>query len=251
MEPIHIFTSKAEKYARYRWHYSAQAIQTIFEVTQINRESRMADIGAGTGILTQHFIGKVKEVYAVEPNEAMRHLARGMLGAQPGCHFIDGRAEATTLPDHSVDLITVAEAFNWFDPQPTQAEFHRILKSGGWLAKIRNYGTDQELGEAFGKIYPQETDTQAFMPGFGTPFSFYFGGDYLKQTFEFSVKETWIEFFGALSSASFAPDEDSPYYADFEGAARRVFDRYSQEGYLAVHGATEVCLGQIQVSQDS
>ena len=141
----------------------------------------------------------------------------------------------------------MAEAFDWFEPQPTRDEFIRILKPGGWLAKLHNYGTDKELGEALGKIYPQETDTLEIMPGKGTPMRFYYGGDYLQQTFGFCVKERWNEFLGAASSASFAPDEDSPFYAGFEDAARRVFDRYSQDGLLAVHGATEVCLGQIQV----
>ncbi|MDO8970528.1 MAG: class I SAM-dependent methyltransferase, partial [Saprospiraceae bacterium] len=204
MEPVHIFTTKAEKYARYRWNYSEQTIQTIFDVTQISPESCVADIGAGTGILTQHFIGKVKQVYAIEPNEAMRQLASRSLAAQAGCQIIDGRAEVTTLPDHSVDLITVAEAFNWFEPQPTRDEFIRIVKPGGWLAKLHNYGTDKELGEALGKIYPKETDTLEIMPGKGTPMRFYYGGDYLQQTFGFCVKETWNEFFGGLSSASFA-----------------------------------------------
>ena len=247
MEPIEVFSSKAEKYARFRWDYTSQAIQTIFDVTQISRQSSVADIGAGTGILTKHFIGKVKQVFAVEPNEAMRQMAKRTLGVQPSCQIIDGRAEATTLSDHSVDLITVAEAFNWFDPQPTRAEFMRILKPGGWLAKLHNYGTNKELGEALEKIYPKETDTLTIMLGKGTSMSFYYGSDdYLRRTFVFSVEEMWNKFIGALSSASFAPDEDSPWYADFECAARSIFDRFSSGGLLILHAVTELCLGQIK-----
>jgi hypothetical protein len=48
------YSSKAEKYAKYRWGYAAQAIQTIFDVTGISSQSCVADIGAGTGILTGH-----------------------------------------------------------------------------------------------------------------------------------------------------------------------------------------------------
>lgn len=247
MEPIDVFSSKVEKYAKYRWDYTPQAIQTIFDVTQISLQSSVADIGAGTGILTKHFIGKVKQVFAVEPNEAMRQMARRTLESQPSCHIIDGRAEATTLSDHSVDLITVAEAFNWFDPQPTKAEFMRILKPGGWLAKLHNYGSDKELGEALAKTYPKESDTLSMMIGKDTSMSFYYGGgDYLKQTFVFTVQKTWNEFIGALSSVSYAPDEDSPLYADFECAARSVFDRFGSGGLLVLHAVTELCLGQIK-----
>jgi ubiquinone/menaquinone biosynthesis C-methylase UbiE len=248
MEIIEVFSSKAEKYARYRWDYAPQAIQTIFDVTQISHQSSVTDIGAGTGILTKHLVGKVKQVFAVEPNQAMRQIATRMLGVRPDCKIIDGQAEATTLSYHSVDLITVAQAFNWFDPQPTRAEFIRILKPGGWLAKLRNYGTDQDLGEALEKIYPKESDTASIMPGKGVPFSFYYGSDdYLKKTFAFSLERTWDEFMGASSSASYAPDEDSPFYADFELAARRVFERFSRDGLVVLHAVTEVCLGQINV----
>jgi predicted RNA methylase len=52
MDPTEVFSSKAQKYARYRWDYAPQAIQTLFSVTQVSRESVVADIGAGTGILT-------------------------------------------------------------------------------------------------------------------------------------------------------------------------------------------------------
>jgi len=74
METIDVFSSKAEEYAKYRWDYAPQAVQTLFDVTQVSRQSSVADIGAGTGILTKHFTGKVKQVFAVEPNAEMRQI---------------------------------------------------------------------------------------------------------------------------------------------------------------------------------
>ena len=249
MKPTGVFSSKAEKYARYRWDYAQQAIQTIFDVIGISHHSLVADIGAGTGILTKHFIGKVGQVFVIEPNGAMRQLAEKMLGAHPFCHIMDARAEATTLPDHSVNLITVAEALHWFDPVPTRAEFLRILKPGGWLVKVHNYGVDQELGDAMGKIYPKEKDTSPVMIGKGVPVSFYYGSDdYLQRDFAFTVQESWDEFLGAVSSTSYAPDEDDPFYADFEHAARNIFDRLRNGDVLVLHGITELCVGQIKES---
>ncbi len=246
METIEVFSSKAEKYARHRWDYE-QAVQTILDVTQASHQSFVADIGAGTGILTKHFVGKVNQVFAVEPNAEMRQMAIKALEPYPSCHVVDGRAEATTLSDHSVDLIVVAQAIHWFEPQPTKAEFLRILKPGRWLAVLRNYGTDNQMGEALDKIFPPETDTSTLMKGRGTPTSFYYGSDdYLKQTFAFTMRETWEEFIGALSTASYAPDEGSPLYANFERAARRVFDRFSAGDFVVSHIVTELCLGQIK-----
>ena len=174
-------------------------------------------------------------------------MAARALGANPDCLIIDGRAEATTLPDHNIDLITVAQAINWFEPEPTKAEFWRILKPGGWLAIIRNYETDPEVGEALERIFPPETDTLQFKSGSNTPRNFYYGGDdYLRQSFAFTNQATWEQFLGAHSSASYAPDEESPLYASFERAAKEVFDRFSTGGVMVTHAATELYLGQIR-----
>ena len=75
MDPVDVFSSKADIYAKYRWSYAPEAIQTIFDHTGISQESCIADIGAGTGILTREFIGKVKYIFAVEPNLEMRDIA--------------------------------------------------------------------------------------------------------------------------------------------------------------------------------
>lgn len=248
MDTIDVFSAKAATYARYRWDYAAPAIQTILGVTRVSHESTVADIGAGTGILTRHFAGKVKQVLAVEPNQEMRCIAARELDAHPGCHVVDGRAEATTLPDHSVDLITAAQAMHWFEPQPTRVEFLRILKPGGWLAILRNYGADDALSAVLAKMFPEgnSLDTAPLMKGRGTPPSFYYGGDtYLKQVFPFTTRSTREAFIGSLSTASYAPDRGSPWYADFERAANCVFDRLSCDGWLESRGATELYLGHI------
>ena len=244
-----VFSSKAEMYAKYRWDYAPQAIQAILDVTQISNESSIADIGAGTGILTKHFVDKVKDVFAIEPNLEMRQMARKELEPYPSCHVIDGCAEATTLPDHSIDLITVAQAIHWFEPEPTKVEFLRILEPDGWLAVLRNYGTDDELNEAIAGILIEEngvdTSHAAKLPA-RKPMCFFYGNDeFLRLTFSFAVQLTWEGFIGSLSSASYAPDEGSPLYANFERAARKVFDRFSSDGRLCLQGVTELYLGQI------
>jgi len=215
----------------------------------LSDQSAVADIGAGTGILTQHFIDKVCLVYAVEPDAGMRRLVEETLGKYPSCRVVPGRAEATTLPDNSVDLISVAQAIHWFDPEPTRSEFLRTLKPGGWLALLRNYTTHNDLNAAIDTIltpehgveksrlarYPQQDQVR-----------FYYGGESFQRfAFPFTLYETWEVFLGAMLSASCAPDEDHPLYPRFEQGARDIFARFSTEGEITIQGETELYLGQL------
>jgi SAM-dependent methyltransferase len=243
---INVFASKAEIYAKYRWRYAPEAIHAIFDHTRITPASAVADIGAGTGILTREFVGKVKKIFAVEPNPEMRSIAARELGQYPTCNVIDGCAEQTTLQSHSVDLITVAQSVHWFEPQSAKREFYRILKPGGWLTLCRNYGTDHDLGEALKSVYPSENDTESLMVGKHQPRSFYYGGEkYLKMEFPFVIRLNWDAFLGSLSTASFAPDEGSSLYIQFERDVRSVFDAFNIDNQIEVQGTTELYLGQI------
>ena len=246
MDGTEIFSAKARKYAIYRWDYAPKAIERIFEVTGIGLNSTIADIGAGTGILTRHFAGRCGRLYAVEPNSAMRAFIEPHLRTQTGCVISDGRAEKTGLPDESIDLIAVAQALNWFDPQRTRDEFRRILKPCGWLAAIRNVGTYGEMDAALEKVYPKETETTNFMKGKDTPASFYMTGkEFIQGSFSFRKAETWDEFFGSLGTASYAPDENSVLWNTFEQAARQVFDQFSTGGQVVSEVETRLCLGKI------
>ncbi|MDD5095246.1 MAG: class I SAM-dependent methyltransferase [Dehalococcoidia bacterium] len=248
MDTHSAYSHKAKKYSRYRWDYHPEAIQAIFDTTRISSQSSVADIGAGTGKLTKHFVGKVAQVFAVEPNSDMRQVAARKLGSPPSCSVIEGQAEATTLSDSSIDLIAVGQALHWFDPEPTRKEFLRILKPDGWLAALWNWATDYAVIDALWKRLIEEKglDTSRARQPEGRPVKFYFGGDYFRKwTFPFTTQQTWERFIGALSSFAYAPDEGTPLYENFERAARRVFSSFSSNGLMEVHGVTELYLGQI------
>ncbi|MFC1974823.1 class I SAM-dependent methyltransferase [Chloroflexota bacterium] len=253
MNTAKVYSTKAEKYAKYRWDYAPQAIEIVFDVAQISDESAVADIGAGTGILAKHFGGRVKHIFAVEINLEMRQMATKALAQYPSFRSIDGRAEATTLPDDSVDLITVAQAIHWFEPESTKLEFCRILKPAGWLAVLQNYGTDEEVHKVLAEeVFTEENGVDTAhtdkMPT-KKPMRFYYdGNDFLHQTFSFTSQRTWEEFMGSLASTSYVPDEDGFLYANFERAAKRVFEHFSVDGLLTDHGATELYLGQMKKS---
>lgn len=210
----------------------------------------MADIGSGTGMLSQHFVGRVKNVFAIEPNREMGQVAENALGSYPSFASIEGFSNATTLPEHSVDLIVVGRAIHWFHPQSTRTEFLRILKPDGWLAVLQVPCTDTKLVDAIKSIRTQEHgwnvrgDKSRLKP---KPLSFYYGSnDYLVRHFPYSKQETWEEFLGRLSSISSAPGKDHPSYPDYKGAAKKIFDQFSVNGRLTVNVATALSLGQIK-----
>lgn len=98
----------------------------------------IADIGSGTGIFTAQLLNCGYQVYAVEPNADMCRKAEEKLSGWEGFSSVDGADKATNLPDHSVDCVTAAQAFHWFDAEAFRAECRRILKPGGRVMIVYN-----------------------------------------------------------------------------------------------------------------
>src|SRR5262249_25402422 len=85
-------------------------------------ETWIADVGSGTGICAKIFLKNGNEVICVEPNREMREAAEASLVGYRGFRSVDGTAEATTLPDASVDWVVAAQAFHWFEPDGARRE---------------------------------------------------------------------------------------------------------------------------------
>lgn len=249
IDTVSRFSCKVENYSKYRWDFAPDAIEFIFAAAKISNQAAVADIGAGTGMLSQHFLNRVEKVLAVEPNPEMRRIAEKLLNNSPAFFSINGYANATTLPDHSVDLIVVGRAIHWFDPPSTKAEFLRILKPNGWLAVLQTPCTDTTLLQAIKSIRTQENGWN--VKGDKSkqniePLSFYYGHDnFWVQQFPATKLERWPEFLGRLSSISSAPDKTHPRYPNYKRAAKKIFDQFSDNGLLTVQIATELNLGQM------
>ncbi|MBK8049404.1 MAG: class I SAM-dependent methyltransferase [Anaerolineales bacterium] len=246
------FTNRADNYARYRPTYPPEAIAWLVHSAGLKTTDRIADIGSGTGILTELLLRNGNEVLAVEPNPAMRALAERNLSDFPGFHSIAGTAEATTLPDQAVDWITAAQAFHWFDPVSARREFDRILKPGGKIALIWN--SRRESGTPFLDGYQQVIDTFNTDRA-GVDFKFVVDGAALDQFFgasgfrEFTCVNVqvldWDGLLGRIASTSFMPSPDTPGFAAMAAQLRAVFER------CAVHGQVEMIYDtELYVSRD-
>ena len=129
------FGSGAAAYERGRPSYPEGVVRLFAEHLGVGPGATVLDLAAGTGKLTRLLVVTGATVVAVEPVEAMRAQ---LTTALPGVVAHDGTAEALPLPDASVDVITVAQAFHWFDPEPALAEMARVLRPGGGLGLVWN-----------------------------------------------------------------------------------------------------------------
>jgi ubiquinone/menaquinone biosynthesis C-methylase UbiE len=129
------FAAGAAAYEAARPSYPDEALDILVTELGIAPERRVCDLAAGTGKLTRLLVPRATEVVAVEPVAAMRdELAR----TAPEAEILEGTAESIPLPDASVDVVTVAQAFHWFDAPRALAEIARVLRPGGGLAILWN-----------------------------------------------------------------------------------------------------------------
>src|SRR6185312_9826406 len=109
------FSDRVANYVKYRPGYPREVIDYLEKQCLLSSESKIADVGAGTGIFTNLLIEKGYEVYAVEPNGPMREEANRQLSHFDRYHSMIGTAERTGLAAKSMDMIVCAQAFHWFN----------------------------------------------------------------------------------------------------------------------------------------
>jgi ubiquinone/menaquinone biosynthesis C-methylase UbiE len=129
------FEAGARSYEAARPTYPDAAVAVLREEVMVGPGTEVCDLAAGTGKLTRRLVELGASVVAVEPVEAMRT----QLGlALPDVEVVIGTAEDIPLADDSVDVVTVAQAFHWFDAAAALREIGRLLRPGGTLALLWN-----------------------------------------------------------------------------------------------------------------
>jgi SAM-dependent methyltransferase len=95
----------------------------------------VVDLAAGTGKLTRLLTPTGAAVVAVEPVEGMHRVLRRVV---PGVPIVAANAEAMPFRAASVDAVSVAQAFHWFDAERAFAELARVLRPGGRVGIVWN-----------------------------------------------------------------------------------------------------------------
>lgn len=245
------FTGRAEIYKKHRPGYPKEFIDYMAKYSSLGSQSVVADIGSGTGILSRQLLERGYRVIGVEPNNDMRSTAEAELHDYPGFSSVNGTAEHTGLEDKSVDLVTVAQAFHWFDTAMFKAECKRILKQGANAALVWNSRDEssvfvKENAEIMKRFCPL---FNGFSGGIGeTPSvfeEFFENGLYEYRVYRNDLQYDIDGFIGRTLSASYAPKEGSPEYIGFVAALMNLFEKYSKDGKVTMPNITQSYIGKV------
>lgn len=135
------FQEQGEEYDRLRPGYPDAVLEAMLAQVPTGADGaavRAVDLGAGTGKLSWALAGRGLRVTAVDTSAAM--LETAARGGPTGDALTTrlAPAEATGLPAGSAELVTVAQAWHWFDAAAASAEAVRLLAPGGVLALVWN-----------------------------------------------------------------------------------------------------------------
>ncbi|WP_447735384.1 class I SAM-dependent methyltransferase [Rhodanobacter soli] len=245
------FSDRVDDYVRYRPDYPAALLDWLQREQGVDSGWRVADIGAGTGISSKLFLDAGYRVTAVEPNAPMRSAAEHWLQAYAGFDAVGGGADATGLPDASVDLVTVAQAFHWFDEDAARREFARILRPHGlaaiWWNSRRLGGTRflegyEALLLAYGTDYTSVAERYADDARMRAWFGDGFRG---AARFEHAQRLDFEALRGRLMSSSYAPKAGHPRHEPMLRALRELFDSCAENGTVSFDYDTRVFAGHL------
>ncbi|MBS1565098.1 MAG: class I SAM-dependent methyltransferase [Bacteroidetes bacterium] len=243
LSPTKRFSNRVENYVKYRPSYPA-AILPFFETELgLQQGQRIADIGSGTGLFAKPLLESGYAVTCIEPNDAMRQAGERELGGYEGFSSRKHRAEQTGLRGHSVDLITVAQAFHWMDPEMTKKEFNRILKPGGhivlaWNLRLSNTPF-MEAYNALKEKYRVE-ETPARRDDEHTLSAFFAPKEMKVKTFENNQLLRFEELKGQLLSASYIPLPGHPLYEEMIASLAELFVNSQKDGVVTMAHETKL-----------
>lgn len=247
-----IFTGVGEIYAKYRPTYPVALIQYLSKDIGLNINSIVADIGSGTGILTNILLSKCAKVYAVEPNADMRQIAEMNNQGVKNFISINSNAENTTLNEQSIDYITAAQSFHWFNRLCFKKECQRILKPGGKVILIWNRRDEtSELVQAIDSISrkycPQFSGSSYGMRGATTEDAYqdFFSGNYDTKIFPNNIPFDKERFIGLHQSASYRLNENDINYHDYIHTLSDFFDLHCTNNELILPNNTCCYVGSV------
>ena len=250
LDPTKRFSNRVENYLKYRPTSPPAIIPLLETECGLTSQSVIADLGSGTGLLTELFLKNGNPVFGVEPNPEMRVAGERVLAKYPRFSSVNGAAEATALADHSVDFVVAGQAFHWFDRAAARAEFLRILQPGCWVVLAWNgYRVEssplmaayQDLVVRYGTDY---SEVRREVVGCDVE-SFYAPGSCECARFEFQQAFDYEGLKGRLLSASYAPESDHPNYDAMLRELRKVFGANQKNGKVVFEYETELYYGQL------
>lgn len=251
MDATQRFSDRVESYRLHRPRYPIEIVDWLREECCLQPASMIVDVAAGTGLLAEIFLARGYAVTAIEPNEGMRAACASQTLRFPKLRCTSGTAEATCLPVHATDLVTVGQALHWFDLPRARAEFVRVLRPGGWCAVV--YNERRTGGDPFHDEYERILRK--------------FGADYEMVRSKYLQPERLAEFFGdskmsqatfpnaqvldldglkgRILSSSYMPQEGDPRYPAMLREIEALFARCQKDAHVRLEYECVVNCGQL------
>lgn len=249
-KPTERFSTRVADYVAARPSYPVALIDFMINEFQLDKNSVIADIGSGTGILSALLLEKNISVLGIEPNDEMRKAAENFLSSFPSFLSIKGTAEKTGMVDQSVDLITAAQAFHWFNISETKKEFKRILKRDGSVCLIWNErettATDfdtayENLILKFATDYEKVNRTNINE----TVINNFFDQKMKMKSFRYSQQLDEEGLQKRLSSASYLPDRKHKDFNMMIDEIKQMFRQFSEKGKVTLRYSTKIYFGKL------
>jgi SAM-dependent methyltransferase len=254
-DPTKRFSGRVDDYVRTRPSYPAGLLGTLRDACALGPSSAVADLGSGTGIFTRLLLESGATVHAVEPNEEMRAAAEKLLRGAPRFHSVAGRAERTTLADGSVDLVTAAQAFHWFDVEQARAEIVRIVRpvASDSMSNVALVWNDRDLDSTpFARAYedllvrrcPRYVELQGKADATAKFDALLGRGRWSRHTLSNEQQLDREGLVGRLMSSSYAPHAGDADHDETFAELRAVFAQHAQNGVVTMRYTTVVITGR-------
>ncbi len=252
IDPKSRFSNRVENYVRFRPRYPPEVIGLLERACGLTAASRIADVGSGTGILSELFLANGNEVIGIEPNPEMRAAAETLLAGEPRFTSVAGSAEATGLEDSAVDLVVAGQAFHWFDPRPTRREFRRVLRPGGHVVLIWN---DRKVDST-----PFLAEYESLLHRHGTDYgrvqhrtskaqevdAFFEPGGHHVASFPNRQELDHDALLGRVLSSSYVPERGQPGHEALIEALEALFKKHQHDGRVTFEYDTKVFWGRLE-----
>lgn len=245
------FSGRAEDYTAGRPTYAKEFMEYLYAQGGMTEDAVIADIGSGTGKFAKQLLEKGSRIFCVEPNDDMRNMAINELQNFAKFTAVAGTASDTTLAEETVDFVTTAQAFHWFDVEEFQKECKRILKPNGKVILIWNMrDMDAEVNQKSYAIYKE------FCPrfkGFGggiekddVRIKKFFNEQYERVVFENPLFYDKEKFIRRSLSGSYSLKVGDARYQEYIGELEKLFDEYAEDGVLKMPNQTVAYIGKIE-----
>jgi ubiquinone/menaquinone biosynthesis C-methylase UbiE len=241
METYNRFNDYVDLYDKYRLKYNTDALNNVIKYIMITKKNlTIADVGAGTGILTRQLLKyKFNKYYALEPNTLMQEKSRN-LDIKDLITHMNTVSTQTNLKKSDIDIIFAGTAIHWFEPKKTLKEFKRILKKDGYLV-ILTSGYCGDIGENLYDLHntfkKEKSHNLVNMVRYKRGMTNYSDNFYTIISRK-KINLTLDQFIGLELSMSTAPQKTDKHYNDYIKELKKIFNKYSIDNILVINNKT-------------